>query len=148
MTLTLEDFPCRSTDKLRYADTDRQGHVNNAVFATFLETGRVEVLYDADDPVSDDGAEFVVARVELDFRGEIHWPGEVAIGTGVVRVGTSSVTFRQGLFQKENLVAEAQTVIVQVDAASGTSRPLSDAARARLDALSIDAAGRLSEEAG
>jgi acyl-CoA thioester hydrolase len=30
-------------DVLRYADTDRQGHVNNAVFATFLESGRVRV---------------------------------------------------------------------------------------------------------
>ena len=36
----LDQFPLRTRDKLRYADTDRQGHVNNAVFATFLETGR------------------------------------------------------------------------------------------------------------
>ncbi len=39
------DFPVVTTDKLRYCDTDRQGHVNNAVFLTFLETGRVELLY-------------------------------------------------------------------------------------------------------
>ncbi len=44
-TPTLEDFPHRTFDKLRYGDTDRQGHVNNAVFATFLETGRVEMLF-------------------------------------------------------------------------------------------------------
>lgn len=37
--LSLEDFPLRTYDKIRYADTDQQGHVNNAVFATFLETG-------------------------------------------------------------------------------------------------------------
>ncbi|HDG9121136.1 TPA: acyl-CoA thioesterase, partial [Pseudomonas aeruginosa] len=42
----LKDFPIHSSDKIRYADTDRQGHVNNAVFATFLETGRVEIIYD------------------------------------------------------------------------------------------------------
>ena len=40
----LGQFPCRTYDKLRYADTDRQGHVNNAVFSTMLETGRVEFL--------------------------------------------------------------------------------------------------------
>ena len=39
-----ENFPFRTRDKLRYGDTDRQGHVNNAVFATFLETGRVDML--------------------------------------------------------------------------------------------------------
>jgi acyl-CoA thioester hydrolase len=37
---SLRDFAVYSVDKLRYGDTDRQGHVNNAVFATFLETGR------------------------------------------------------------------------------------------------------------
>ena len=31
-------FPSRTHDKLRYNDTDRQGHVNNAVFSTFLES--------------------------------------------------------------------------------------------------------------
>ena len=41
--LTLHDFPIQAFDKLRYADTDRQGHVNNANFSTFLETGRVSV---------------------------------------------------------------------------------------------------------
>ena len=45
---TLEQFPIRTYDKLRYADTDRQGHVNNAVFSTFLETGRVELIYDSE----------------------------------------------------------------------------------------------------
>lgn len=38
---TLAAYPLHSRDKLRYGDTDRQGHINNAVFATFFETGRV-----------------------------------------------------------------------------------------------------------
>ena len=41
----LDDFVALSREKLRYSDTDRQGHVNNAVFSTFLETGRVELLF-------------------------------------------------------------------------------------------------------
>ena len=45
-TPTLSDFALQTYDKLRYADTDRQGHVNNAVFSTALETGRAEFLYD------------------------------------------------------------------------------------------------------
>ncbi len=38
---TLDAFPLRTHEKLRYADTDRQGHINNAVFATLLETGLI-----------------------------------------------------------------------------------------------------------
>jgi hypothetical protein len=48
----LDQFPSRTYEKLRYADTDRQGHINNAVFATMLETGRVEVLYNPSQPLT------------------------------------------------------------------------------------------------
>lgn len=132
---TLDAFPLRSQDKLRYADTDRQGHVNNAVFATFLETGRVEVLYDPERPLADDGASFVIARLALDFRAEITWPGTVDIGTRVGRVGRSSITLDQGLFQDGRLVATAETVIVHVDGESGKGRALSGSARERLAGL-------------
>ena len=125
---TLDDYAARTHDKLRYADTDRQGHVNNAAFATFLETGRVEVLYDPESPLADEGASFVIARLALDFRAELTWPGEVHIGTRVRRVGRSSVTLEQGLFQDDACVATAETVIVHVDDMTHRSRPLSEAA--------------------
>src|SRR5437879_3058155 len=83
-------------DIVRYGDTDRQGHVNNAVFATFLESGRVAILYTPDRPLAPTGASFVIARLVLDFRAELHWPGEVSIGTIVLRLGNSSVTLGQG----------------------------------------------------
>jgi acyl-CoA thioester hydrolase len=66
--MRLEDFPFRTYDKVRYADTDRQGHVNNAAFATYCETGRVEFLFDPQQPLYPPGAAFVIARLALDFR--------------------------------------------------------------------------------
>ena len=134
-TPQLDDYVVRSRDKIRYADTDRQGHVNNAAFATFLETGRVEILYEPGAPLFDEGASFVIARLALDFRAEIRWPGEVAIGTRVARVGRSSITLEQGLFQDDACVATAETVIVHVDDADGRSRALDDEAVRRLQAL-------------
>ena len=119
-------------DVVRYGDTDRQGHVNNAVFATFLESGRVGVLCAPDRPLAPEGASFVIARLVLDFRGEIHWPGEIAIGTTVLRIGGSSVTLGQGLFVDQQCVATAETVIVLIDNATRKSRPLSDPIRAEL----------------
>ena len=133
--LQAADFPIRTHDKVRYADTDRQGHVNNASFSTFLETGRVEILYDPTQPLAAKGAPFVIVRLALDFRAEIHWPGNVEIGTRLVRVGRSSVTLAQAVFQDSRCVATAETVIVQVDDASGTARVIDDAARTRLESL-------------
>ncbi len=130
--LKLEDFPLRTFDKIRYADTDRQGHVNNANFSSFLETGRVEVLYNTDYPILVDGSSFVIASLKLEFLNEITWPGEVNIGTGVLKIGNSSMTIFQRLFQEEQCVANAETVIVQVDNATRRSSPLTDSAKKTL----------------
>jgi acyl-CoA thioester hydrolase len=129
---TLEQFSSRAFDKLRYADTDRQGHVNNSVFSTALETGRVELLYAPGAGIVETGKSFVIAHLELDFRGELTWPGEVAIGTNVESVGRTSFTLAQALFQREQCVAVARTVIVQVDDAARRATALSEAAAAGL----------------
>jgi acyl-CoA thioester hydrolase len=131
-TLRLEDYPLRSYDKLRYGDTDRQGHINNAVFSTFLETGRVEMIYDGNASLSDEGCSFVIARLELDFVSEMLWPGRVEIGSGVLAVGRSSIRMEQALFQGERLVAVGQTVMVQVSDATRRSQALSGRLAARL----------------
>ncbi|WP_210260269.1 acyl-CoA thioesterase [Hongsoonwoonella zoysiae] len=136
----LEDFPVRTSDKLRYADTDRQGHVNNAVFATFLETGRVELFFNPETgPLAKESAAFVIASLKLDFLSEINWPGTVDIGTRVLKVGRSSMTLDQAIFQNDACVARAQTVIVQMDEATRRSTPLSKDVLQRLGALIMEA---------
>ncbi len=129
--MKLEDFPERSFDKLRYGDTDRQGHVNNACFMTFLETGRTGLLHAKDNKKADEGCSFVVASVTIDFRAEMHWPGNVDIGSRVVKIGNSSVTFEQALFQDGKLTATSHSVLVQMNDETRKPQPLSEAAKAR-----------------
>ena len=136
----LEDFPLRTFDKLRFGDTDRQGHVNNAVFTTLLESGRVEMLYGGQTTLSDPGCSFVIARLELDFIAEMMWPGRIDIGTRVKSIGRSSLRLEQALFQDGQLAAWSESVVVQVDEASHKPRPLSDAAIDRLKPLIASAA--------
>jgi len=131
----LEDFPARTFDKLRYGDTDRQGHVNNAVFATFMETGRTSVFHNPEASLTRPGHSFVIARLTIDFKAEILWPGTVEIGTCVTAIGRSSVTFFQALFQDQKCVATGQSVVVQVAAETRRSALLDDAARATLTKL-------------
>lgn len=128
-------FPVRTTDKLRYRDTDQLGHVNNAVFSTFMETGRVEVLFGPRGALADAGCVFVIARLELDFLAEVNWPGTVEIGTAVRETGRSSFKLEQEVFQDGIRVAAALTIIVQMDAASRKSAPLSPRALDTLDRL-------------
>ncbi|MBJ6126499.1 acyl-CoA thioesterase [Microvirga splendida] len=108
-------YPSRTSADIRYSDLDRQGHVNNAVFATFSEVGRVAFMYDPARPLASEGRSFVIARLQIDFRAELFWPGHVEIGTGVLRAGRSSFTLAQGIFSKGQLVATAEGTIVMVD---------------------------------
>lgn len=133
--LELDQFPLKSYEKLRYADTDRQGHVNNAVFATMFETGRVELFYDRNKPLASDNCAFVVASITVNYLGEINWPGRVDIGTRVASVGRSSVTVEHGLFQDGRCVASGQSVVVQMNETTRRSQPLDDAAAQYLRSL-------------
>lgn len=121
---TLDSFPARAYDKLRYGDTDRQGHVNNAVFATFFETGRVELLLAGDRPLLAPGTSLVLARLEVDLVAEILWPGTVEIGSAVGRIGRSSIALEQALFQNGRYCARATSVVVLVDDATRRSTAL------------------------
>jgi acyl-CoA thioester hydrolase len=135
--LSLDTFPAKTFDKLRYGDTDRQGHVNNAVFATLFETGRVSVFHDPARPLLKPGFSFVIARIAIDYRAEIFWPGTVEIGTAVKSIGNSSVTFYQALFQSQKCVAAAESVVVQVDGATRRSAILGEETKTILAALRI-----------
>jgi len=130
---TRDSFPFWTRDKLRYGDTDRQGHVNNAVYATFFETGRVEVLHAGEAPPPA-GTAFVLAQITIDFRLEMNWPGEVEIGTAIEALGNSSIRLRQGVFQNDVLCATAAAVIVLMDETTRRSTPLPDDMRGRLAA--------------
>lgn len=126
------------TETIRYNDTDRQGHVNNAVFATLLETGRAPLLYSQDRSILEPATAFVIARLELDFKTELRWPGEAHIGTRVSRIGRSSVTLGQAIFQDGTCAALAVSVIVLMDETTRKSRQLPDAAVVRFRELQLE----------
>jgi acyl-CoA thioester hydrolase len=136
-----QDFPHWATDTIRYGDLDRQNHVNNAVFSTYLETGRVLLQRGAENGLLLPGAEFALVRVVIDFRSELHWPGTVDIGTAIAHLGTSSLIFAQAIFQGETCAASAESTLVLLDAATRRPRPYPDDVAARIRATMPRAPG-------
>ncbi|HKX07271.1 MAG TPA: thioesterase family protein [Stellaceae bacterium] len=120
-------------DKLRYGDTDRQGHVNNAVFATFFESGRVMFLFDEKLNLAGPDAKFAAVRLEIDFRAELFYPGRVDIGTRVLGIGRTSFRLGQGVFNGDTCAATSETVLVQMDGATRKAKPLAPQLRAWLE---------------
>jgi acyl-CoA thioester hydrolase len=132
----LEQFPGRTGDVIRFGDLDPQGHVNNTVFATFFETGRVMLLRGSNS-LNPPGATSVLARLDINFLRELHWPGSVEIGTGTGEIGRSSYTFLQAIFHDGQCAATGRATMVMIDAQTRKARPLPEHVVARLEALRL-----------
>ena len=85
-TPRLEDFPYRLTDNVRFADLDPNQHVNNAVYATYFETGRVTLMKDRSYGLMPEGLAWIMVRLDIHFRAELRWPGTIEMGLGVCEV--------------------------------------------------------------
>lgn len=122
------------TVAIRWRDLDAFRHVNNAVYATYLEECRDEWLVGVLGPGGDPWA-FVLARVAIDFRRELRQEdGAVVVSCGLARAGSSSVTTREEIRTRDGeLAAEAESVVVAWDRERGGSRPLSDEERAAFE---------------
>ena len=124
--------------EIRWRDLDALRHVNNAVYATYLEEARDEWFVRALGP---DGNfwDYVLARVAIDFRRELTQDDEaLVVRTRLVRIGTSSLTFREEIVSLAGWVAaEAESVVVARDRDTGRSRPFTDAERADLSAVLV-----------
>jgi acyl-CoA thioester hydrolase len=116
--------------EIRWSDVDAYQHVNNAVYATYLEECRDEWVERALSEVGDSW-DLVLARVAIDFRRELRLEDEeVVVSCTLVRIGNSSVTLREEVRTRDGeLSAEAEAVLVARDREVGRSRPLTDAER-------------------
>ena len=116
-----------TTVPVRYRDLDPMGHVNNAVYATYLEEVRTaffreEVGIDLAD------SRAALASLSIEFRAPIEGTGAVRAVLDVTDVGTTSLTFGYELHYEGHLVAEGETV--QVAIGEDGPEPLPDAVRA------------------
>jgi acyl-CoA thioester hydrolase len=123
-TPRLEDFPYRLTDNVRFADLDPNEHVNNAVYATYFETGRVTLMKDQGYGLMPPGLAWIMVRLDIHFRAELRWPGTIEMGLGVAKFGRTSVTFDQVVFSAGTCVASAQSVSVLIDDNTRKPTPL------------------------
>jgi acyl-CoA thioester hydrolase len=123
-TPRLEDFPYRMSDNVRFADLDPNQHVNNAVYASYFETGRVTLMKDRGFGLIPEGLAWMLVRLDIHFRAELRWPGTIELGLGVAKFGRTSVTFDQVVFSQGKCVASAQSVNVLVDESSRKPTPL------------------------
>ena len=109
-------------ERVRFRDCDSLGHVNNAVYLTYLEEARVDLRNE----FGFDWTQMILARCEIDFRDQVSVGEVVEVTMWPTRVGNKSFDLAYELKVGDRLVAEAKTVLVAFDYARGESVPLRD----------------------
>jgi acyl-CoA thioester hydrolase len=128
----VEGFPFVHHEIARFSDLDGMGHVNNAVYLTYIEQARLAWFgrCAADEPMP--LHDVILARTEIDFRSQVVFGETVAIGVRPSRVGTKSFELEYELRVGDRLVAEAKSVLCGFDYDSGRSVEVPERWRRRL----------------
>ena len=127
---------------VRFSDCDPLGHVNNAVYSTYLEQARIVLwrrqagfeLRRAGSGRQPRGEGFILARTEIDFRSQAHDGDELEVRVSLESFGRTSAKYGYEIVDAATgrLVVEARTVQVWYDYDAGRPVPLTDETKAKL----------------
>jgi acyl-CoA thioester hydrolase len=126
---------------VRFRDCDAMGHVNHAVYFTYLEQCRLTFWRELTGMAAPN-TRVIVARAACDYKAPAFFGDELEVRLWVGDIGRSSFGLEYDIVhvEKSHLVATGKTVLVSYDYAAGKSTPLPAAAR--------DLLQRLREEGG
>ena len=125
--------------EVRFRDCDPMGHVNNAVYLTYLEQARFahwRAVWGFDfEGLPENAPGVILARAELDYRRPARYGDMLEVRISLQRIGRTSFSYTYDIVdQEERVVAEAKSVQVMYDYAAGRPVPLSDEMRSKLGA--------------
>lgn len=121
---------------VQWGDMDALGHVNNAIYFRYIETGRI-AYFDAIGAragLEGRGDGPILADIQCSFIGQLRHPAQIEIGTRTAKIGTKSFTVEAGIFLagEDAPVATSKAVVVWFDYVNQQTTRLSDALRQRV----------------
>lgn len=121
--------------QVRFRDCDAMGHVNNAVYLTYLEEARFAYwrsIWGAE-MGSPGTPKVILARAEIDYRKAATYGDVLEVRLALEKIGRTSITSTyEILTESGELIANARTVLVAYDYARAEPVPIADEVRARL----------------
>ena len=111
----------------RWRDLDAFGHVNNAVFATYIETARGTLFKKWNLPFDGKGQSLIVASITINYHQQLKHPSSIIIGQKITRIGNTSFDVESALFNdnnKEEPIATSKVTVVCFDFEKQKSIPV------------------------
>ena len=120
--------------EVTFRDLDVFGHVNNAVYLTYIENARIGYLREVLGIESLEDLLVIVAKVDIDFRSRASLGEVLEVGTRVSRIGTKSFDVEHEIQGPDGrLVARAETTLVTFDYRGDSTMPVPDLWRERIE---------------
>ena len=130
----MTDYSFVAAVDVRFRDIDAMGHVNNAVYATYLEEARTAYFDEVLDASLAD-VDTVLANVALEFRRPIELGDVVTVAVRVPELGRSSIPMEYEVRADGEVAATGEAVQVAVDRETGESRPIPDEWREKIESF-------------
>ncbi|MHA2089806.1 MAG: acyl-CoA thioesterase [Candidatus Kariarchaeaceae archaeon] len=121
--------------RTRFRDTDAVGHVNNAVFLSYLEAARAEWYTTVRGSAEPTMFNFILARMEIDYLAPIHFGSTISVKMWVSHIGNKSWSFSYQILDEKNTYAKATSIQVAYDYENEQSLVLSEFIREQLMTL-------------
>ena len=117
----VSNFPIINTIEVRFRDLDPLGHVNNAVYLTYAELGRIKYFDSVGSSVL--SGNFVLARAETDFIRPVHLGESMEVRTRVTKLGRSSLTMLHEMWSEGQVASRMVGVAVWLENGSPARIP-------------------------
>ena len=120
---------------VRFRDIDAMGHVNNAVFFTYFEQGRVGFFHAASQEKKFPGFAFILAQIGCNYIKPVTIDDRLTLQIWVGKIGRKSFTFKYQLIDRSDpaiIYATAESVQVSYDYQKNASMPVSEKIREQL----------------
>lgn len=130
----LAGFPCVRPIEVRFRDLDPLGHVNNAVYLSYFETGRIACFAAITGMTSLQELNMILAEVTVTYHAPALFGDRLELGMRVTRMGTKSFDMEYLLMRQPDgrRIASGRSVQVMYDYASAQTIPISDELRAQI----------------
>ena len=123
-----ETYPVELEVASRFGDLDLLGHINNVAVGEFYQEGRARLnrYVFPNEMRKFEGIRLVMADFHVTYLDEGFYPDPLIVYSGVLRIGRSSYTIAQALFQTDKCIGTSESVLV--NATPSGPGPLSDKA--------------------
>ncbi|MCU0494422.1 MAG: acyl-CoA thioesterase, partial [Chloroflexaceae bacterium] len=115
--------------EVRFRDLDALGHVNNAVYLTYLESARIAYALKLLESTSFAAIPFILAELTISYRKPAFLGEQLLVGVRVSRIGRKSVGMTYAIVRGEETVATASSTLVWFDYQANNSAPVPDSFR-------------------